>query len=162
LLPKDVAIIAEAREMFTRGEPWWPRPLILTLDAHRPGLSFEWVERCVHLLLPLAETDARASLLTDLDELRNCRRREAQPQELLEKGLAVWYKPPGRDAARTAVAKLYEAAAIEPDPRLPRYAIPMAAPINNFLWAASNSEQQLDLVIEEFVRLAEEQGITIT
>src|SRR5688572_6425681 len=91
----------------------------------------------------LAETDAREALLADLDELRSCRRRGAQPQELAQRSRAVWYKPPARDAARTAVAKLYEAAAVEPNPRLPRYAIALAAPITIFLSAASDAKPQL-------------------
>jgi hypothetical protein len=155
-----MGIIAEAREMHARGEPWWARPLVLALDTKRKGLSFAWVERCVRLLLPCTDTDAHASLLADIEDLRGYRERGASREELLERARAIWYKPPSRDVARTAVAKLYEAA-VQPDERLPRYAIRMAAPINNFLWAASNPQELLELAVAEFVRIAGEHGVEI-
>ncbi len=145
--------------MFARGEPWWPRPLILALDAKRPGLAYEWVERCVRLLLPLAETDAYEALVADLDALRKFRAIGTSYEELVERGRAIWYMPPGRDVARTAIAKLYEAASVKSDPKLPRYANPLSTPINNFVSAASDPQPQLDLVLREFIAVASEHGL---
>jgi hypothetical protein len=152
-------IVGEAREMFARGEPWWPSLLVRALDARRPGLGYEWVERCVRLLLPLVETDARESLLADVDALAGFRQAGMSRDEFIERARAIWYKPPSRDAARTAVAKLYEAASVVAEPRLPRYANRMAAPINNFLWAVSDPQSQFEVVLREFAGLAAEYGV---
>src|SRR5215813_5329388 len=106
--------LSEARAAYSSGDYLWQHPLIGALEAKREGLALEWITCCVRDLLPLVETSELESLLSDIAALRDYQDRAASWEEFGERSRQIWYTPPGRDAARTAVAKLYEAYANRP------------------------------------------------
>ena len=154
-----MGVIDEARAMFARREPWWPHPLILTLENARPGLGFEWVLRCVRLLLPLSGTDKREQLAADLDRLEGYCARCPALEELVEEARAIWYRPPGRDAAQTAVSQLFEAFAYLRYGTDGAYRRTLCAPFTNFLTGSDWPTEMGDLIVGEFIEFAGERHI---
>jgi hypothetical protein len=107
--------IDEARSMFDAGEPWWPAPLLRSLEqlGHAPAA---WVIRCFRVLLAAVGTSKATMLLMDLDNFERLRN-SAALNELRTLGHELWYRP-GRDGAQTAAARLAYALGSEGDVEL--------------------------------------------
>ncbi len=149
-------VMEEARQAFARGGPLWPLPLIHALDARGRGPALDWAERCCELLLPLAESDDREALASDLKDFARYRERGADEAELTERMSRIWYGNPGpRDDARRAVAKLYEALAIR-EIGDGRYALAVASPVAILTRAARRPDESFERVIREFRRSSDD------
>jgi hypothetical protein len=148
-------LLAEAREAFDRDDPWWSVELLRYLDSKRLGLAFEWVERCVALLLTQTKTDYQANLQADLDELRLFRQRNATSLQYGVRAREIWFRHCPLDVAAKAVSKLYEAAAVEVllEPR--RYWRTLPTPIDLLLFDVPGRISRLELVLSEFSKLAD-------
>src|SRR5262249_19516245 len=100
--------VDEARKLYAEQQPWWHHGLIRDLEERSDGVGYEWVDRCVRVLLPDIETENKPELLADLDDLSQYRSRPASLEEFKQKSLEIWYRP-NRDRAQSAVSKLYAA-----------------------------------------------------
>lgn len=65
--------IDEARSMFDAGEPWWPAPLLNSLNQS-PDAPADWVMRCFRALLSEIGTSKATTLLADLADFDRLRR----------------------------------------------------------------------------------------
>ena len=118
-----------------------------------------WILRCSRLLLPLVATESREDLLANLSELAGLSARDASKDEFAQRVEDVWYSHPPRDAARTAIAKLFDALACRNYPE-PNVIVVMSAPINILVKNSDRPEEALELVLADFLEFMKENFIS--
>ena len=150
--------VEEAREFFLAPDnTLWPIVLVRALEAHRQRLASAWLRRCIRILLPLVVTDARETLLVDLAELDNCLSAGPPGDELIRRGLDIWYQPQ-RDAARRAVSHTYCAMARRDDVT-PGADSARASPIWDLVRNSINPGEVREVVLTDFREFAGENGL---
>lgn len=86
----------------------WCAPLTEVLELKRQGLAMKWLIAVTRTLLESNPSPNRDRLLEDIASLESGACSGLTLDELAERCREIWYRKPGRDAAQTAVSKLFD------------------------------------------------------
>jgi hypothetical protein len=86
----------------------WCVLLTKALESKGPGLAMQWLIDCTQALIEQHPTSYRERLLGNIESLKCEEMKTKTLEQIGESAVAIWYHPPGRDDAQTAVSKLYE------------------------------------------------------
>jgi hypothetical protein len=152
-------VVADAREALRQGHDLaWTLPMVAALGPDGRRLSIQWVERCLRRLLPFAEVDDSDAVLKALDELHQYEGQSPTQQEVWECSYEIswprWY------AARIAVCHLYRAWWYSRFQSNNQFAIAQKAALRLMLEGTGRPFELRELVLEEFERIAAENGVS--
>ena len=149
---KFCLVVAHAERLYSNRLETWQDPILDLLRQHSIHTS-SWVEACLLSILATYGHERRREFEMDFKRLAELKSKDATAEEILNYSRTIWYRPPGRDAYQTAVAKLFALVGFELAECKPTSQIAASAPLNVLVRENEYSADYFRIACDELWRI---------